>query len=69
MIKKLWRAIWAFFHPAQPLTKEQAYQGNCKVKLTRGWTKATIFKKNVLTCWVQLWSGDIIKRRNRQVEI
>ncbi len=71
MLKKIWRAIWAFFNPA-PLEDKRSVDlvgGNVYVELTRGWVRAGLIKQNWHTCWVKLWDGHIIKRRNRKVKV
>lgn len=71
MIRKLWRRIWKFFYPKDSVIDQptaEAY-GNCQVRLTRGWRGAEMIKMNILTCWVMLRDGHIIKRRKWQVRV
>lgn len=70
MIKKLWRRIWKFFFPPKIETQKRSVDivgGNCKVRLSRGWVQAMLVKKNIKTCWVRLWDGNVIKRRYGKV--
>jgi len=71
MIKWLISFFKRLFHRPKPIKEIEIEieSGDCKARITKGWTSAYLVKKNKRTCWVRLFDWNIIKRKNRQVKI